>query len=58
VNDRVETAFKYLVDRLLVGDVATDEVIAGILRHIRQAFRVSCVGKLVEVEELEIAAGL
>src|ERR1700741_1881748 len=58
VNDRVEFALEYFVHCLLVGNVAAYEMIAGILGNIRQTFYVTRVGKLVEVEEFDIAADL
>jgi hypothetical protein len=58
VNDRVEPVLKDFIDRSLVGNVATHEVISGILCDLHEVFDVSCVGKLVEVKDFDIAPGV
>src|SRR5215469_2672453 len=55
MNDRVEPVLKDFIDRSLVGNVATHEVISGILCDLHEVFDVSCVGKLVEVKDFDIA---
>src|ERR1700719_2823460 len=41
-----------------VGDVTANEVVARIMRDVREAFRVDCVGQLVEIDDFDVAAGL
>ena len=55
VNDRVEPALKEFIDGRLVGNVTTYEVISVILCNLHEIFDVPRVGKLVEVEEFDIA---
>jgi hypothetical protein len=47
-----------LTDRFSVGDVAANEVIAWIMRDIREALRVAGVGQFVEIEDFDVTAGV
>lgn len=56
VNNGVESPREKLINCSAVGDIATDKLIAGIIRKIGQVFRVGGVGELVEIKDFDVRA--
>jgi len=54
---RRQTALEQFTQNLSIGDVAANELVARIVRDIREALRVASVGQSIEIDDFDVAAG-